>query len=248
MLDRLHNRLFLNSVGILLGAAIAAMAIATPAWSEEERTAGHKVGIEKNEAADRLAPPNSEDAEHGAAAMTMAEEEHGQKKDDVGFPQLKTETYASQVFWLFVSFLMMYGLMSRVALPRVGEVLETRRAQKENNLKRAEQLQEEAQKATESYEEALAKAQESAQEAITAAEQNIAEKMAAESARFAEHARKRVVAAEQGIEKAKADALISLADISAEISAEIVNKVAGVKITKADAKKVVTTVMKKEAA
>lgn len=243
MLDRLQNRLFLNSVGILLGAAIAAAAIASPAWSEE-RTAGEKVGVEDViEQAEQSVPSIA--AHHNEALEEAVEAEI---KEDIGFPQLKTETYASQVFWLFVSFSLMYLLMSRLALPRVGEVLESRREQKESNLKRAEQLQEEAEKAKESYEEALAKAQESAQEAITAAEQNIAEKMAAESARFAEHARKRVVAAEQGIEKARADALGSLADISAEISAEIVNKVAGVKITKADAKKVVTTVMKKEAA
>lgn len=248
MLDRLHNRLFLNSVGILLGAVIAVAAVSAPAWSEEERTAGQKVGVELTEDRAAVREPGPEAQDDGAVAMKMAEAEHAPAKDDVGFPQLKTETYASQVFWLFVAFGLMYALMSKVALPRVGEVLESRREQKESNLKRAEQLQDEAAKAKESYEEALAKAQESAQEAIGAAEQAIAEKVAAESARFAEHTRKSVVAAEQGIEKAKKDAMGSLADISSDIAVEIVNKVAGVKITKADAKKVVTQVMKKEAA
>jgi F0F1-type ATP synthase membrane subunit b/b' len=78
---------------------------------------------------------------------------------------------------------------------------------------------------------------------MTAREQENAKKLAAESARFMEHARTRIASAEQNIAKAKEDALLSLADISAEVAADIVQKVSGVAANKNDAKKVVTKLM-----
>jgi len=240
MSSRLLNRIFLNSVGILLGAAIAVAAATARA---EETSAGAQAVL----SAPAEVPETTELAAPPANPQEEAEIE-GQVKEDVGFPQLKPASYPSQVFWLFVSFTLMYLLMSKVALPPVGAVLDQRRAQREGNLTRAEQLQQEADKARTSYETALAKAQESAQEAIAAAEADIAAKIAAESAKFAEQTRKRIASAEQNIAKAKQDALVSLAEISAEISVEMADKVAGVQVSKADAKKVVADIMKKEAA
>lgn len=225
-------RLLTLTAGIVLGAMIA-MSAATPAWSVETEE------MAKPAAHDSLASPAE-----GAGSVPPAEGKAG----DVGFPQLNAKTYPSQLFWLFVAFVALYTLMSKLALPKVGGVLEQRRELREGNLKRAEQLQDEASKAKSAYEAALAKAQESAQEAMLAVEGEIAEKLAAENARFTEQARKRIATAEQNIAKAKNDALASLADISADISVEIVNKVAQVQVNKADAKKVVTDVMKKEAA
>lgn len=241
MSARLLNRIFLNSVGLLLGAAIAA-AVATSARAEETSAGAAAVPVIQEET---TAEGDKVISMPAAEAEIKHEVEHG---SDIGFPQLKAESYPSQVFWLFVSFTILYVLMSKVALPKVGSVIDQRRAQREGNLTRAEQLQDEAAKAKASYETALAKAHESAQEAMTNADTEISEKIAAESAKFTEATRKRVVAAEQGIAKAKEEALASLADISAEISAEMVSKVAGVQVTKADAKKVVTDIMKKEAA
>lgn len=250
MRNNLPYRLFLGTPGLLLGVALAvAVATATPAWSEQ-RTAGEDVAGPAVEYAPAMKAAAEEDIRPVAADAPppSVDVEGKAPKGNTGFPQLNPAWYPSQIFWLFVTFTLMYLLMSRMALPRVGEVLETRREQKDGNLRRAEQLQDEAAKVRDAYEAALSKAHESAQEALGAAEQEIAEKLAAESARFAELSRKRIATAEQGIEKAKEEALSSLADISADISAEIVAKIAGVQVTKADAKKAVTQVMKKEAA
>jgi F-type H+-transporting ATPase subunit b len=45
--------------------------------------------------------------------------EHGR-----GFPPFNTETFVSQLLWLALIFLALYLLMSRIALPRVGSILE----------------------------------------------------------------------------------------------------------------------------
>ena len=251
MPQRRLNSLFIPALGMLLCMTVAFAPLTARAESTDgDRAVIHGTPIpyeaekkavtpaaEADKAAEGAVAPSSE----RAAAPAEAEE-------NVGFPQLNAKTYPSQVLWLFVSFAILYALMSKLALPRVGEVLDTRRAHKENDLNRAGQLQEEATKVKAAYEAAIAKAQAEAQDAQHAAEQEISEKIAAENAKFGEAARKRVATAEQNIARAKDEALASLADISADVAADMVNKVAGVQVGKAEAKKAVTTVMQQEAA
>lgn len=190
-------------------------------------------------------------ADTAAAEVTGAEAavEHGSPADakKAGLPQFDTSTYASQIFWLTVSFVLLYVLMSRMALPRISEVMEMRQTQKDNNLSRAEQMHEEAEKIEATYQETLQKAREDAQERLTQAENKAAARLSEENARFLEHTRNRLTSAEQNIAKAKEEALHSLADISAEIAAEIALKIAGANVSKAEARKVVTEIMKEAA-
>lgn len=162
-----------------------------------------------------------------------------------GFPQLDTSTYSSQVFWLAIMFALLYVLMSRMALPRVTEVLDMRQTQINGNLDRAAQLNNEAESARAAFEAVLANAQDSARTAIATVEQKAAERQAQDAARFADHARDRIASAEANIAKAKSDALTSLADIAAEVAADMANKVGKLHLSKADAMTAVKAQMNK---
>lgn len=237
----------LNSLFIPLLAMLMCMTVAlAPSFAlAAEETEGQAAVHAADEAGNKAEP-----AAEASMKMALPGKEHESKEaeENVGFPQLNAKTYPSQLFWLFVSFAVLYVLMSKLALPKVGAVLDARQSHKEGDLKRAAQLQEEATKVKAAYEAAIAKAQAEAQEAQAAAEQEVSEKIAAENAKFTEAARKRVATAEQNIAHAKDDAVASLADISADVAAEMVNKIAGVQINKAEAKKAVTAVMQKEVA
>lgn len=161
---------------------------------------------------------------------------------DIGFPQLNPSSYASQLFWLAIAFVVLYLLMSRIALPRIAEVLDLRHKQREGNLSRAEELQAETTKVKDAYEEALAQAQDDAQKRLAAAEQDIADMLSRENAKFTEEARKRVAQSDEAISKAKAEALAKLPEVAADIAADIVGKVAALNVSKADAQKVVQSV------
>lgn len=206
-------------------ALAGALVAATPVLAQEEMDTGVSASA-----------PVSEE---GTTA------EHHEEKG--GFPQLDVTTYASQVFWLVISFVLLYALMSLIALPKVGAVLDTRAAKKDGDLDAADNMQKEAERLQTNYETALATAQTRAADVLRDIEQDISGKNGEEHSRFGEHARQRIVTAEKAIAKAKDDALASLADISAEIAADMVNKISGAQITKADAKKTVTAVMQKEA-
>ena len=70
--------------------------------------------------------------------------------------------FASQILWFAITFGALYLLMSRVALPQIGSILDKRKARIEGDLKEAERLRGETDKAVAAYEQALAEARKNA--------------------------------------------------------------------------------------
>src|SRR5436309_12817303 len=73
-------------------------------------------------------------------------------------PQLDLSTFPSQLFWLAVIFVLLYLLMSWVALPRVSAMIVARRARIEGDLERATQMKAETEAVMAAYERSLADA------------------------------------------------------------------------------------------
>ncbi len=92
-----------------------------------------------------------------AAAPTDVAEAAGVESEG-GLPQLNSETYASQIFWLLIAFLLLYLLMSRIFLPRLGGVIEERRQRIADDYDKAAEFKRQAEEAEASYKQALADA------------------------------------------------------------------------------------------
>jgi F-type H+-transporting ATPase subunit b len=76
----------------------------------------------------------------------------------VGMPQLDITTFPNQIFWLLVTLVVIYLVLTRVALPRIGAVLAERKGTITNDLAAAEELKQKAVQAEKAYNDALAKA------------------------------------------------------------------------------------------
>ena len=141
-----------------------------------------------------------------------------------GLPQLDPTTYPPQIIWLVIAFVLLYLLMWRVALPRVGQMLEDRQRRIEGNLKKAESLKADAEAAAEAYEKAMAEARNAAQDVLREARERIASESVERHAELAEVLNAQVIAAEERIAAARAEAIAGLRDMAVEVASAAVSK------------------------
>ena len=107
------------------------------------------------------------DAAHGAAQAA------GHAAQSPGMPQLDVTTFGNQIFWLLVTLVVIYWVLSRIALPRIGAVLADRQGTIVGDLNAADELKAKAKAAEAAYEKALSDARSQAQEIVGKAKAEI---------------------------------------------------------------------------
>ncbi len=80
-----------------------------------------------------------------------------------GMPQLDFATFPNQIFWLVVTLVVLYFIVSRIALPRIGSVIEDRHNAIANDVDQAAEFKRKAEEAEAAYNTALAEARAEAQ-------------------------------------------------------------------------------------
>ena len=143
------------------------------------------------------------------------------------FPPFDRETLASQLFWLFITFVLLYVVMAKIALPRIGGIIETRRARIDGDLTEADRLKGDTDKAMADYEAALAAARSRAH--AIAAEQRDALNAEAEQRRktLEGELNAKLAAADQAIAATKTRAMANVRDIATDAAATIVSRLTG---------------------
>ena len=160
-----------------------------------------------------------------------------------GLPQLDISTFPPQLIWLGLTFIVLYFTMSRVALPRISQVLEERQHKIDDNLKKAETLKEEAEAAAQAYEAALAEARSKAHEIMLETHNAIAEKAAKTQAEVSAKLEGQIQDAETRILEAKETAMAGLSVVAAEVALSACQKGSGEDLSEADVAKIVSVVM-----
>ena len=143
-------------------------------------------------------------------------------------PQLNPLDWAPQIIWLVITFSILYLLMKRVALPRIGGVIEARHARISGDIEAADKLRRETQEAIAAYEQALAEAKARAHAIAQDASNKLKDEVAAERAALERDLTAQSVEAEKRIHQAKASALKDVNQVASETAAEIVRSLIGV--------------------
>ena len=149
------------------------------------------------------------------------------------FPPLDTKTFPSQLFWLVIFFGTLYLLMSRLVLPRIAAILETRRNRIEGDLARASALKEETEEALNSYQKALSDARGNANDIAKSTRDTVNTDVSKQQSALNASLSAKAVAAETKIAAAKAKAMASVNDIAADTAALTGGKVTKTAISKA---------------
>ncbi|HXW50224.1 MAG TPA: F0F1 ATP synthase subunit B' [Xanthobacteraceae bacterium] len=144
-----------------------------------------------------------------------------------GFPPFEAEHFPSQLVWLAISFLLLYVLMSRIALPRIGAILAERNRIVSDDLAAAERLKEQSNAAHVAYEKALADARARAQAIASSTREQQAREADDMHKRLEAQLHERLAAAEQSIAKTRASAMGNVTSIASETASAIVERLIG---------------------
>ncbi|GAB4362705.1 MAG: F0F1 ATP synthase subunit B [Kiloniellaceae bacterium] len=158
-------------------------------------------------------------------------------------PQLDPAVWPTQLFWLAITFSILYLVIWRVALPRIADVLEARQRKLDDDLKKAAALKDEAETILAEYEKMRADAQASAHAVLQKTQNEMKAEAERQSHDVAARLAKQTEEAEARIAEAKAAALASLEGTVSEVVAAATEKLIGVKAGDQEIARAVSSVM-----
>ncbi len=159
-------------------------------------------------------------------------------------PQFDVSVWPTQLIWMAITFVALYLLMVRVALPRIGDVLEEREFKINDALRKAEGLRQDAEDAAAAYEKMMADARVKAQDEVRAVRERADAEAAARHAELSERLNEKVTAAEGRIAKARAEAVAGVRDVAVDLAAAAFERLLGEKIDPKTATMAVDATMK----
>lgn len=167
----------------------------------------------------------TETVDHGAEASA-------------GMPQLDFSTFPNQIFWLVVTLVVIYLVLSRIALPRIGAVLAERSGTITNDIAAAEELKQKAVEAEAAYEKALADARAQANAIVAEAKAEIQSELDAELKKADKKIAAKSAESEAAIAEIRDSAVKNVTEVAKDTAKELVAAFGG----KADAKTITAAI------
>ncbi|WP_375688467.1 F0F1 ATP synthase subunit B' [Pseudooceanicola sp. LIPI14-2-Ac024] len=146
----------------------------------------------------------------------------GHDAGGAGLPQLDLTHFPNQIFWLLVTLVVIYLVLSRVALPRIGAVLAQRAGTISNDIAAAEDLKRKASEAEAAYEKALADARVEAGRIAAETRAEIQADLDAAIAKADAQIAAKTAESEASIAEIRAGAIANVRTVAKDTAAEIV--------------------------
>ena len=246
----------MNKTVLTFLAVVIALAVLPVMAIAEDVPSAAPVAAEQPAAADHgaVAAPTDHGAvsEHGVEGEEALVEGHEEGAAEgghhaVGLPQMDTSWFPSQVFWLALTFFVLYTVFGKKLLPDISSTLENRRNHIQGDLDSAQDLREEVEKVQQANEEALAEARANATKIFADTQDSLQRKAQKKMDSFAASSQKKTKEVEASIEEEKAQAMIEMQTIAAEIASSAAEKIIGVSTDIDQAKNLVKNIGRKAA-
>jgi F-type H+-transporting ATPase subunit b len=161
---------------------------------------------------------------HGESTSAHTEADGGHAG---AFPPFESSTYASQLVSLVIAFVALYIIVSRIALPRVGAVIDARQDRIEGDLAEAQKLKDESEAALKAYEADLAAARSKAQAIGAETREKLNAASEAERKTLEDKLAAKLADAEKTIAATRATAMSNVRGIAADAASAIVQRLTG---------------------
>ena len=162
-----------------------------------------------------------------ATTATEAVAGGAEHAEATGLPQLDFATFPNQIFWLAVTLVIIYLVLSRVALPRIGAVLAERNGTITNDLAAAEEFKQKAVQAERAYNDALAAARAEAGRIVAGAKAEIQKDLDLAISKADADIAAKAVESEAKINEIKAGALDAISEVANDTARELVIALGG---------------------
>jgi F-type H+-transporting ATPase subunit b len=165
--------------------------------------------------------------------------------EEHAFPPFQAQHFPSQLFWLALTFILLYALMSRIALPRVASIFAARSKLISDDLASAQRFKEQSETADATYQKSLADARARAQTIASETRQKHAAEAEALNKRLEAQLHEKLAAAEQSIATTRASAMANVGAIAADTAGAIVQRLIGTAPAQGDVAAAVADVSKR---
>ena len=164
---------------------------------------------------------------------------------DSGMPQLNTEFWPAQVFWLILIFSILYLIIWKIFLPRITYSVENRKSRIVNDLDEAQKLKESAEIKLKEYNKIIENSKQDAKKIIEDGRKKLDQDIENKKKNFNSQIDKEIASVEKEIKDLKKTSLSNISKIASEISSELMKKIINTEVNKSNVSAIVDDIIKK---
>ena len=162
-----------------------------------------------------------------------------------GMPQLNPEFWVSQIFWLTITFGILYIVLSKLILPKISSNLELRKSQIQENIEAAEKQRESSDAKLKEYYNIILKSKLKAKNIFRDAREKVIKDINSKKETLDKQIDEEIKKAEQEIVVLRKNAPEKISKIAIETSAQLVKKLIGAEINNSSISAIVNDLSKK---
>ena len=163
-----------------------------------------------------------------------------------GMPQLNPEFWISQIFWLTLTFGILYIILSKLILPKISANLELRKSQIQENIEAADKQRESSEAKIKEYDEIILKSKLEAKNIFREAREKVIKDINSKQNVLDKQIDEEIQKAEKEIQILKDNAPIKINKIAIETSSELLKKLIGAEINNSSISAIVDDLSKKK--
>jgi len=162
-----------------------------------------------------------------------------------GMPQLNPEFWVSQIFWLTITFGLLYIFLSKLILPKISANLEFRKSQISDNIEAADRQREESEMKLKEYEEIISKSRIEAKNNLNQVREKILKDINIKNDVLEKQINDEIKKAEEEINQLRKEAPTKINKIAIETASELTQKLIGTEINNSSISAIVDDLSKR---
>ncbi len=168
-----------------------------------------------------------------------------QASESGGMPQLDPEFWFSQIFWLVITFGILYFVLSKLILPKISENLETRKSQILDNLELAEKQRNQSEAKLKEFDNIILKSKIDAKNLFNDSRKKLLDDISKKRKKLDEEIDKEIKIVENEIDELKRKSPEKINKISIETSSDLINQLIGAKVNNSSITAIVSDIVNK---